>query len=255
MPEALAVLDPAAVGLLFRGVVVATKPSGALRSPYPTRTVYPALVLISGGRSFAVADYGGEPLEEPRKATELPAFLSALENRGNGFQSRVLARLGLAGLAPTALIQYPLSTRNAAEAEEFGPLPASTAALVEANTPQRPQLVRVADEPPGYTSYLVVTGETWFHKLLEPFGPDCMFHSFIEARDRGVAASQPSMGGRANSYTAATDPQHCEHVDIQGLRRNICQVLPIETHLCCRACDLYAVCWPTAEARARLPCE
>lgn len=254
LPEALTVLDPWAVDLMFRGVLVTTQLSGAERSRYPTRTVYPAVVLISGGHSFAVVDYEGEPLEEPRKAERLPDFLAALQTRGDAFQTRVLGRLGRTELTPASLTRYPISIREAAESDCLDPLPPSTAALVEANTPEGPQLVRVAGDRPSDASYLVITGEEWFHKLLQPFGPDCVFHSFIEARKQGVGGVQLSMGGRPDSFTAATEPQHCEHVDIHGLRRNICQVLPIETHLCCRACVFFGVCWPTAEVQARLPC-
>jgi hypothetical protein len=254
LSEALAVLDPVAVDLMFRGVLVTTQLSGAERSRYPTRTVYPAVVLISGGHSFAVVDYEGEPLEEPRKAERLSEFLTALQTRGDAFQARVLARLGRAELTPAALTRYPISIREAAESDGLDALPSSTAALVEANTPERPQLVRVAGDRPSDASYLVITGESWFHKLLQPFGTDCVFHSFIEARKQGVGGVQPSMGGRPNSFTGAAEPQHCEHVDIHGLRQNICQVLPIETHLCCRACVFYEVCWPTEEVQARLPC-
>jgi hypothetical protein len=254
LPEALTVLEPVAVNLMFRGVLVTTQLSGAERSRYPTRTVYPAVVLISGGRTFGVVDYEGEPLEEPRKAEHLPDFLAALQIRGDAFQTRVLGRLGRTELTPATLTQYPISIREAAESDGLDPLPSSTAALVEAITPERPQLVRVAGNRPSDASYLVITGEEWFHKLLQPFGPDCVFHNFIEARKQGVSDAQPSMGGRPDSFTAATDLQHCEHVDIRGLRQNICQVLPIETHLCCRACVFYGVCWPTADVQARLPC-
>jgi hypothetical protein len=254
LPEALGLLDPAAVDAMYRGVIVTTKLSGAERSPYPTRTVYPAVVLISANRSFAVVDFGGEHLEEPRKVGELAGFLSTLEARGDAFQARVLDRLGRADLTPTALTSYPVSIRDAAEMIDAEPLPASTAALAAANTPERPHLVRAVGERPGDTSHLVITGQSWFHKTLEPFGPDCAFHSFIEARKQGVSAGQPKADVQPSSFTTTPEVQHCEHVDILGLRQNICQVQAIETHLCCRACVFHGICWPTAADLARLPC-
>jgi hypothetical protein len=100
----------------------------------------------------------------------------------------------------------------------------------------------------------VITGEEWFHKRLKPFGPECGFHSFLVARDERVSAGQAKAEVRPNSFTTTPEEQHCEHVDILGLRQNLCQVQVIETHLCCRACIFYEVCWPTAEDRAKLPC-
>ena len=254
LPEALGLLDPAAIDALYRGVVVTTKLSGAERSPYPTRTVYPAVVLISAGRSFAVADFGGDQLEEPRKVGGLSDFLAALQTRGDQFQGRVLNRLGRPDLPTSAVTSYPTSIYDAAEAADDPPVPTSTTAMVAANTPERPQLVRTVGERPSDTTYLVITGEEWFHKRLKPFGPECGFHSFLVARNERVSAGQAKAEVQPNSFTTTPEQQHCEHVDILGLRQNLCQVQVIETHLCCRVCVFYEVCWPTAEDRAKLPC-
>lgn len=120
LPEALGLLDPAAIEALYRGVVVTTKLSGAERSPYPTRTVYPAIILISAGRSFAVADFGGDQLEEPRKVEGLPNFLAALQQRGDQFQGRVLNRLARTDLTPSSVANYPISIRDAADESDAG---------------------------------------------------------------------------------------------------------------------------------------
>ena len=92
--EALQVLEPTAVSEVYRGVVVATRMSGGVRREYPTRAVYPAMVLLSGDRAFAVVDYNGEPAEEPRDADDLEDFLMRLTRKGAAFEYQVLTAFG-----------------------------------------------------------------------------------------------------------------------------------------------------------------
>ncbi|MER9095433.1 methyltransferase domain-containing protein [Mesorhizobium sp. M0700] len=86
--EALKVLKPSALAETYRGDVVATRISGGVRGEYPTRAVYPAVVLLSGGLAFAVADYTAQPLEEPREAA----------GPGTGQATRPLLDLGLSSV-------------------------------------------------------------------------------------------------------------------------------------------------------------
>jgi hypothetical protein len=251
--EALEVLQPSAITAFYRGVVVATQMVGAARGPYPSRSIHPAVVLTAGGRSFAVTDYLGQPVEEPRNPADLPAFLAALQTKGEVFEHDVLAQLGRQDLTPTAVDQFPAVASEPATARRDQPQPNSTAALVQANTPQRPQLVRPTGELGTAAEYLVVTGETWFYKRAAPFGLECDFHAWPKAKKKGVAAAEPHMGGVANSFTASDDPQHCEHDGLRHMRNARCHLKDIETHLCCRVCIFHAVCWPSEDVH-RLPC-
>jgi len=52
--EALSILSAAAIEQYFRGVVVASKMTGAARGQLPTRIVYPALLVTTANRIFAV---------------------------------------------------------------------------------------------------------------------------------------------------------------------------------------------------------
>src|SRR5205085_2217089 len=55
--EAVQIVEPTAITHAFRGVVVATRMTGGMRVEFPLRAVYPAIVFLSGGRTFAVVDY------------------------------------------------------------------------------------------------------------------------------------------------------------------------------------------------------
>lgn len=248
--EAAAVLAPSTVVAFHRGVVIATHIVGASRSRYPSRAIHPALVVLAGGRAFAITDYG-KPLEEPRDPTELSVFLSALAARASVFEREVLVLLGRTDLSPSGLETYPLEppARSACDA----PLPGSTAAMMEVNTQARSRLVQPTGERGAAAEYLVITGETWFYKLAQPFGPDCQLHAFPAARDRGLAVGPASMGGVVSSFTASGDPQHCEHDALRGLREGRCHLRDLDTHMCCRACAFHAVCWSSDDLR-RLPC-
>lgn len=253
LAEALQVLDRTAFDAIYRGVVVATGISGGVRRQYPTRAVYPAIVLISGDRPFAAVDYTGDPVEEPRDAADLSSFLIELANRGNAFEDRVLSAFERRDLSASPLHAYPITVREAEIAEAFPAAPGSTAERVTAATPLRPQLVRETGERDAEHEYLVITGQSWFYKEASPFGANCDFHSFPAARKRGVAGSTGRFDRVANGFTISNDPQHCEHNDLQGMRSTRCQLDRIESHLCCRACVFHGVCWCTDEL-PRLPC-
>jgi len=250
--EALQLLDPPALTNAYRGVVVATRISGGVRGEYPTRAIYPAMILISGDRAFAVVDYNAKPAEEPRDAAGLSAFLSQLANRGQTFEERVLAAFGRTDLTPLPVEQYPITIREPEIADRFASVPGSTAALVAA-PPLRPQLVRQTGERNAEHEYLVITGQARFYKAESPFGSPCDFHSFPTARTRGCASEVGGFDRVANSFTISNDPQHCEHDDLRGMRSERCQLDRIESHLCCRACLFHNICWQPGDV-PRLPC-
>ena len=252
--EALQVLQPSAVAEAYRGVVVATRVSGGVRVEYPTRAVYPALVLISGGRAFATVDYNPMPLEEPRDAAEMEAFLALLNIKGEAFEQRALTEFGRPDLTPTSVDRYPSSIREPEIVELFAAAPGSTAALIEAATPLRPQLVYATGERGAEHEYLVITGQARFYKTAIPFfGSYCDCHSFLTARKRGLANKLGSFDRLTNAFTISNDPQHCENDEIYGMRSGRCQLGNIESHLCCRACVFHDICW-SDEDLPRLPC-
>ncbi|WP_354681957.1 hypothetical protein [Cupriavidus necator] len=253
LQEILEVLDPSAVEAVYRGVVVATRMSGGVRGQYPTRSVYPAIVLITDDRAFAAVDYYGVPAEEPRDADGIEAFLTRLIDQGNSYERRVLGALGRTELTALPVEQYPITIREPEIAQAFAAAIDSTEALAAAATPLRPQLARRTGERNAENEYLIITGQDWFYKAVSPFGPTCDFHSFPPARRLGVAGAEGQFDRVANAFTISGDPQHCEHADLHGMRSSRCQLDSIESHLCCRVCIFHRICWAPQEL-ARLPC-
>lgn len=249
--EALQIVDPSSVSRVFRGVVVATRMSGAIRGQFPTRVVYPALVLLSGGRMFAVVDYDSPPQAEPLDAADMAAFLADIGRRAAAFVHRALTAFNRTELSPSSSAEFPLGVREPIVGSAFAPEPGSTAALAPA-APARPQLVRGTGERRAQHEFLVITGQPAFYKAEVPAGPDCGFHSHAFAAKRGVAG-EGRFKRLAGCFTVSADPQNCEHGDLLGARRARCHVAAIESHLCCWTCIFREVCW-TAEERARLPC-
>ncbi|RUX18030.1 hypothetical protein EOA27_14120 [Mesorhizobium sp. M2A.F.Ca.ET.037.01.1.1] len=251
--EALGVLSASALMETYRGVVVATRMSGGMRSEYPTRAVYPAVVLLSGGSAWGVVDYNAQPLEEPRDAKLLGEFLSLLANRGDAFEQSVVAAFGRQDLVPSPLAAYPLNVRDPDVEDAFAPASGSTAAMIAATAPLLPQFVRRTKERGANHEFLVITGQTWFYKTAAAFGMPCDFHSFPMARKQGAAGTRGHFERAADTFTVSGDDQHCEHDPLGGLRSSRCHLSPIELHLCCRACVFHDRCW-REEDLPRLPC-
>ncbi|MGP0064607.1 MAG: hypothetical protein ACLQGP_13540 [Isosphaeraceae bacterium] len=255
--EALEILAPQTILQVFRGVVVATRETGGKRKLYPTRSVWPSLIVFSSGRIFAITDYEGVPtLEEPLDEGGFAEFLNDLSSRGAAFQARLLARLGRSDLQPLALAKFPgfrdgVGRRDVITAM-VNPAPGSTSAMrAQAAQPQR-SLVAHTGEPGGLQEYIVVTGENWFYKIEQPIGPECCFHAWPRAREAGVAAASPHMGKTSISYTESGQSQHCSHEELRRMRGQRCHIAVLETHLCCRACIFQTDCW--ASDADRLPC-
>lgn len=253
--EALAALSPDEITHAFRGVVVATRRSGPRRGEYPTRSVFPCLLLRSAGRHFAVADYGaGEALEEPLDGSDFPGFLEELSTRGGRFENRVLRELGRPDLRAQALNAFEGFPNRAVRhpLEDVGDPVSAPGEPSRTTTPAGRRFAVHTGEPGALPEFLVVTGEAWFYKKSEPSGDACPFHSWVEARKAAVAAREPHAGGTTTSFTQSGQDLHCAHEDLRGMRSSRCHIDVLESHLCCRACLFLEKCW--AADSARMPC-
>ncbi|WP_186084695.1 hypothetical protein [Burkholderia gladioli] len=250
--DALARIPGVSITRYWRGVIVATRWSGSSYRSYPTRSVYPALVLESASRIFGVARFAA-PLEEPRDQDGLKSFLAALRSQGDAFERELLRAFGRLDVSASTLANFP--TYRAEMGQSVGAMPLlMEAGLTDANAEvgQLRGLVRWTGEPTAPHEFLVVTGQVWFYKLERV--ADCVFHSFRGARDKGVAAAEGRFGAVLTSYTETDQACHCEHDAFRvGLRTGRCEVAPIETHLCCKACIYESLCWESDGARRPCP--
>lgn len=254
--EALAILAPATISQIFRGVVVVTRETGGSRKSYPTRSAWPSMIAMSSDRLFAITDYEAEVTEEPLDEDGFADFLDDLSARGEAFEARLLRLLGRKDLRPLALPNFPgfrhgVGTRQAV-ASNIQPAPGSTAAIRAQNAiPDRALIVHTG-EPGGLPEYVVATGENRFYKMALPSGSKCQFHAWPKAREAGVAAKQPHVGLSAASFTQSGESRHCAHEELRGMRLQRCHVAVLESHLCCRACIFHSTCW--VNDLSRLPC-
>ncbi|MGO9235429.1 MAG: hypothetical protein ACLP4V_15685 [Methylocella sp.] len=254
--EALAILAPATISQIFRGIVVVTRETGGRRKSYPTRSAWPSIIAMSSHRLFAITDYEADAAEEPLDEDGFADFLDELSARGTAFEARLLGLLGRKDLRPLALSKFPgfrygVGTRETSRGD-IEPAQGSTAAIRAQNTSPDRALVVHTGEPGALPEYVVATGEHWFYKTTLPFGAECPFHAWPKARQAGVAANQPHVGQSANSFTQSGESHHCAHEELRGMRSPRCHVAVLETHLCCRACIFNGVCW--VDDLARLPC-
>ena len=249
--EAYEVLKSDQISRIFRGVVVVTRESGGSRRTYPTRSVWPALIAISANRPFAIVDYEGQALEDPRDPTKLADLIAALSANGAAFETRLLRMLGRADLGPRPVAEFPgfppdLGRREAAR-PSMAPIVVVEDEQADTGSP------RFAVHAGGrHPEYLVATGEHWFFKTAAPVGPACDFHEWPRARAQGVAALHPVTGRTEASYTESGDIIHCAHEELRGFRGVRCKIDVLESHLCCRACIYSQLCWSVDADR--LPC-
>jgi hypothetical protein len=247
--EALEMVRPATIADCFRGVVVATTTSGGARRRYPTRAVYPTLIVSTGGRLFGITDYDNPAIEEPLDGENFSAFVANLEQRGTRLEQRLRERFGLPDLRPSPIETFP-GFRTLGE--RIDPVVGSTADQLYSMDDARRSLVVSTGELGAPAEYLVVCGLPWFYKGHMPTGPTCPFHTRQAARRAGAGAEQPHSGPGETSFTQDGQERHCAHEELRGTRRQRCHVRPIETHMCCRACVFYPDCWATDANR--LPC-
>ncbi|RUL79928.1 hypothetical protein [Dyella choica] len=249
--DAAEFLAPHTIAGYFRGVLVATRESGPRRRHYPTRTLLPALVVISVDRPFAIVDFGGGLLEDPLDPTKLPDVIQELVTRGSDFERQLLQMLGRLDLVARPLLEFPGFCSDSWRDEVAQPTTiAAVAAAGQQVEKQAPRFVIHVGE--RYPEYLVVTGEHWFYKTATPLGSVCKFHDWPHAKENGVAAEVALAEKNESSYTVSGEDIHCAHEVFRRLRIGRCKVDVLDAHLCCRACIYSPFCWSTDVGR--LPC-
>lgn len=253
--HALAMLNPNSIGDVYRAVIVVTTSSGASRRPYPTRSVYPAVVVSSRGRLFAITEFR-TPEEEPRDSTAYSEFLARLCRSGVALEQRIVAGFGMAEFRPFSVEMFPGFPDGRARPRnllEHRPSDPGLAEDLAQNPPGRRSLVIPAgDRNRNSTEYILVTGQSRFYKLAEPLGTKCAFHLWSNARASNVASPSPHVGHGTQSFTEDGQARHCSHEDLRSMRQGRCHVSVIESHLCCRSCVYQALCWE--EETRQLPC-
>lgn len=255
--ESLRVLSTKIITDCFRAVLVTTSTSsGSRRQHYPTRTVYAALLVRAGDRWFAIIDYDC-PLEEPRSAERIDAFLAELDLHGAKFESTLASRFGctFALLSIGRFPGFPPSRDTGGAAlSAIAPVAGSTADRQQSIVTQRKAYVCYSGEPGAPSEFIVVTGTERFYKKDRAVGTECLFHLWKQARAANAADDAAHTGYVADSFTDDGQDRHCAHNHLAHLRAERCQVRPIETHLCCRTCLFEADCWQDPADQARLPC-
>ena len=252
--EALEFLPPNKIGDCSRAVMVATSAAtGAERKKYPTRSVYPALLVNTGDRWFAILDLD-RWVEEPKGSERIEYFLSSLDQVGGDLERRLRGRLGLP-LVPMPLDEFPgfpqEQIRQRTTIPEVTPLPGSTAARAASEAGRT--YVVPSGEPGAPAEFVVVTGVSWFYKSDQPNTPSiCTFHFWKEARNAGVARGDLKYVCFVDSFTEDGQDRHCAHGDLLSFRAQRCHVLPVESCMCCHSCIFVDVCWNSE--RERLPC-
>lgn len=239
----------------FRGALVVTsESSGARRARYPTRAIYPALVVHSGSRWFAITDlHGRKPVEEPRSVDRLGAFLEELDRAGMQLERRVAALFG-STIDPSPLGAFPgfPGTRRTSNPLRgpFEPTPGSAAQMAPV-APAVRAFTTVSDA--AAHEFVVAVGIHRFYKADVPRGAECSFHYWKAARD-AIAEKGPHQGFTNGSYTEDGQDRHCAHAGMLAMRADRCRIRQIETHVCCRACVFESECWSEPDDRARMPC-
>ncbi len=255
IPEALQVIKPTTIKACYRGAVVATTTSGARRQIYPTRSVYPSLIVDTGGRLFGVTDYSRE-LEEPRDGSNYSNFVTTLSQHGLELEQSLKTWFGSTGPQPLALNDFPGFPAEYKLAHALGardaPVTGSTFDRVQSAAVSSRMFVIHTGEAGAPAEFLIATGADWFYKNAIANGPSCDFHQWKIAREKKVAAEQPQIGAKVTSFTEDGQERHCEHEPLRGLRSGRCHVKPVESHMCCRACIFYSHCW--AADPHQLPC-
>jgi hypothetical protein len=255
--EALEMIPGTQIAGCYRAVLVATSPStGGRRQLYPTRAVYPALLIRSGDRWFAIVDYD-HPIEEPKRTDRIDTFLSDLNASGAALEHRLTLRYGRA-FDPLLVEKFPgfpeVRKHQDPVLGSIGPVTGSTADRRNAGRIERKICITHSGEPGAPAEFIVVTGTARFYKYDRQTGPVCPFHLWKNARGEHAAATQPHTGYVTNSFTEDGQDRHCAHDHLLKLRAERCHLRAIETHLCCQSCLFAADCWALPDDRERLPC-
>jgi hypothetical protein len=104
--------------------------------------------------------------------------------------------LGRPDLAPGPMTAFPgfprgLGSRKVAQPDVVPIVGSTPAGTLDGGADGVKFVIHVGGP---YPEYVIVTGEHWFFKTAEPFGPACEFHEWPKARAKGVAAAQPLTG-------------------------------------------------------------
>lgn len=254
--EALEHIPPDRIERWFRGALIATSgSSGTRRASYPTRAVYPALILRSGSRWFAIGDFNAKrPVEEPRSEDSIGHFLEALDQAGTRLEEQVAALFGMA-IEPSPLEDFPGFTPARRTTDPlrgpFEPMPGSTADMAPAVTTLK-AFTTVSDD--AMREFVVVVGTDRFYKTDRQRGPECPFHYWKAARAVAFAEKTHHEGFTSDSFTEDGQERHCAHAGMLSMRADRCRIRAIETHVCCRACVFETECWSENADRERMPC-
>lgn len=252
--EALAFLKPGTIEASFRAVVVATSgTSGALRDRYPTRTTYPAQIVRSGGRLFAVVDYQART-PEPEGLVGFDGFLRRIALSCIQLEGRLQKRLGrFPDSAPVSEFEG-FMTRATGTRTMLGSRPPTDSRHSAGALSTRRFVIDCHGEGTP-NEFVIVTGLEHFYKAPEPSDTDCEFHSWLAARNAGAPAGPSAQEDvHSFSFTVDGDANHCAHGDMVAMRSSRCRIDAIEQRMCCRACLYESECWTEEEEVLRLPC-
>ena len=102
--------------------------------------------------------------------------------------------------------------------------------------------------------YRVITSDQYVYLTEDRSYDDCCFHNWGDCKNDGSAVGagpvvSPSTDPRC--YFPSGSPYHCAHAAIQTRRNQVCLLLPVEEHLCCRRCVYLKRCWPEPDT---MPC-
>lgn len=252
--EALRMIREDQIGDCFRAVLVTTASVGGSRQPVPFRVVYPALLVASRGRWYAIVDYPDNYATEPRSDDtddRFEAFLADLEKRGSALE-RALGRIYGRALTPLPLSSFPgFTAKTAATSIFFPPTEGSTEAHRKRD--DRPKLVVTGSGEHKGNEHIVVTGLERFYKAHTDGGLECGFHYWKKARTEGGGVLAFRDRYEASSFTVDGQQRHCAHGHLVSIRSDRCHLRALESQLCCQACIFHQDCWKT-DAKM-LPCE
>jgi hypothetical protein len=252
--EALRIIRADQIGDCYRAVLVTTTSVGGSRRPVPFRLVYPALLVASRGRWYAIVDYHDNYATEPRsddQDDQFEPFLADLERRGSALEI-VLDRMYGRSFAPLPLSSFPGFTPKAVTTSIFFP-PIEGSTEARRRRDDRPTLVVTGSGEHSAHEHIVVTGTDRFYKAHTDGGLECGFHYWKKARTAGGRALDFRDRYEVNSFTVDGQQRHCAHGHLVSIRSERCHLRALESQLCCQACIFRHDCWK-ADAEL-LPCE
>jgi hypothetical protein len=246
--DAPRLLEANAVDQVYRGVLVSTSMVGPSLAQRPNRTIHSALILETGDRLVGVIDSSKELAEPKGNYTE---FLAQLALHGADLERRLWDALGTAPRALADLSTFPgFKLPITISTSPVLPLPGSTAAKQSGSGPEK-RYSRSVGGRNDAQDYLIATGSAYHYKLSGPSGEACDHHSFVHARTEASAFESPHVERDLVSFTVDLEPTHCANAMLHGRRAKRCQVVDVESNLCCRSCVFDRTCWCTETV---LPC-